>query len=138
MYDYVTKDSPMISYVFKLMILGKRRREEDECGYLLLERAGIFYFSYDWYFHIVKYVKKIMQQWIYFIENSEPFHQTAAFHESKHYLEGGGKFLVLSGLWGSGKTKTAKEVHRSVTGNSPTILTDVEKFNNEEKLGSHL
>ena len=41
--------------------------------------------------------------------------------------ENGGKFLVLSGIWGSGKTETAKEVYRSVTGKTPTIITDLEK-----------
>ncbi|XP_078339364.1 uncharacterized protein LOC111107586 isoform X2 [Crassostrea virginica] len=66
-------------------------------------------------------------------EEKEPFHQTAAFHEAKRYLEGGGKFLVLSGLWGSGKTKTAKEVYRSVTGISPTIITDLELFDCQEQ-----
>nr|XP_022298562.1 uncharacterized protein LOC111107586 isoform X2 [Crassostrea virginica] len=66
-------------------------------------------------------------------EDSEPFHKTEAFHEAIQYLEGGGKFLVLSGLWGSGKTKTAKEVYRSVTGKFPTIITDLEKFNCQEE-----
>ena len=61
------------------------------------------------------------------------FHETAAFHEAIQYLTDGGTFLVLSGIWGSGKTKTAKEVYRSVTGKSPIIITDVEKFNSEEQ-----
>ena len=43
------------------------------------------------------------------------------------------KFLVLSGIWGSGKTKTAKEVSRSVTGKSPTIITDLEKFDCQQQ-----
>nr|XP_022301278.1 uncharacterized protein LOC111109456 isoform X1 [Crassostrea virginica] len=65
--------------------------------------------------------------------NSEPFHRTKAFHEAIQYLENGGTFLVLSGIWGSGKTKTAKEVYRSVTGKSPTIITDLQKFDCEEQ-----
>ncbi|XP_078339362.1 uncharacterized protein LOC111107586 isoform X1 [Crassostrea virginica] len=66
-------------------------------------------------------------------EGNEPFHRTAAFYEAKQYLEEGGKFLVLSGIWGSGKTKTAKEVYRSVTGKSPTIITDLEQFDCQEQ-----
>ena len=45
----------------------------------------------------------------------------------------GGQFLVLSGIWGSGKSKTAKEVYRSVTGKSPTIIRDLEQFDWEEQ-----
>ena len=68
--------------------------------------------------------------YFFFLEDSEPFHKTEAFQEAIQYLEGGGKFLVLSGLWGSGKTKTAMEVYRSVTGKSPTIIKrDLEEFN---------
>ena len=68
-----------------------------------------------------------------FVEDSKSFHKTAAFHEAIQHLEGGGRFLVLSGIWGSGKTKTAKEVYRSVTGKSPTIITGLEKFDCEEE-----
>ena len=71
--------------------------------------------------------------YLLFLEDSEPFHKTEAFHEAIKYLKEGGKFLVLSGLWGCGKTKTAKEVYRSVTGKPPTIITDVEKFNTEQQ-----
>ena len=39
----------------------------------------------------------------------------------------------MSGLWGSGKTKTAKELYRSVTGKPPIIITDLEKFNPEKQ-----
>ena len=76
-----------------------------------------------------------MQQCIfifYTLENSEPFHKTAAFHEATRYLENGGKFLVLSGIWESWKTKTAKEVSRSITEKS-TIITDLKKFDWEEQ-----
>nr|XP_022301281.1 uncharacterized protein LOC111109456 isoform X4 [Crassostrea virginica] len=66
-------------------------------------------------------------------QDNDPFHKTAAFHEATQYLENGGKFLVLSGIWGSGKTKTAKEVFMKVTGISPTIITDLERFNWEEQ-----
>nr|XP_022299515.1 uncharacterized protein LOC111108172 isoform X2 [Crassostrea virginica] len=45
-------------------------------------------------------------------EKSKPFHKTAAFHEAIRYLKNDGKLLVLIGIWGSGKTKTAKEVYR--------------------------
>ena len=74
-----------------------------------------------------------MQQYIYFLEDSEPFYQTAAFHEAKHYLEDGGQFLVLSGLRVCGKTKTSKELYRSVTGRSPKIITDLEMFDCQEQ-----
>ena len=66
-------------------------------------------------------------------EEREPFFRTAAFHEATQYLEEGGQFLILSGIWGSGKTKTAQEVYRSVTGKSPTIITGLEKFDYEEQ-----
>ena len=74
-----------------------------------------------------------MQQCIHFLYtvNREPFHK--AFHEAKQFLEDGGKFLVLSGIWGSGKTKIAEELFRSVTGKSPMIITDLEKFHCEEQ-----
>ena len=72
-----------------------------------------------------------MQQYIYFSEENGPFYKTAAFHEAKQYLEDGGRFLVLSGIWGSGKSKTAMEVYRSVTGKFPKIIRNVEKFNFE-------
>lgn len=65
--------------------------------------------------------KQIMQQCIYFLDDNEPFHQTAVFHEAKQYLEIGGKFQILSEMWGSGKPKTAKEVYRSLTGKSPKL-----------------
>ena len=61
------------------------------------------------------------------------FYKTAAFHEATQYLENGGRFLVLSGIWGSGKTESAKQVHISVTGKSPTILTDLKKFDCQEQ-----
>nr|XP_022299517.1 uncharacterized protein LOC111108173 [Crassostrea virginica] len=83
----------------------KRLMKDDESGHLLLRRN----------------------------ENNEPFHKTAAFHEAKQFLEKDGQFLVLSGMWGSGKTKTAQEVFRSVTEKSPTIITDLEKFDWEEQ-----
>ena len=70
---------------------------------------------------------------MFFLEDIEPFYKTEAFQEAIKYLEGGGKFLVLSGIWGSGKTKTAKEVYRSVTEKSPTIITDLEKFDCEKQ-----
>ena len=71
---------------------------------------------------------------MYFILGDiEPFYETAAFHEAKQYLEDGGKFLVLSGIWGSGKTKTAKKLYRSVTRKSPKIITDLEKFDCQEQ-----
>ena len=67
---------------------------------------------------------------VFFLEDSEPFHKTEAFHEALQYLEEGGKFLILSGMWGSRKTKTAIELYRSVTGKSPIIIIrDLEKFN---------
>ena len=65
--------------------------------------------------------------------DKEPFFKTAVFHEATAYLKEGGHFLVLSGIWGSGKTTTAKEVYRSVTGKSPTIITDLERFDCEEQ-----
>ena len=69
-----------------------------------------------------------------FLEDSEPFHKTEAFQEAIQYLEGGGKFLVLSGLWGSGKTKTAMELYRSVTGKSPImIIRNIEEFNSKNQ-----
>ena len=67
------------------------------------------------------------------IVDKEPFFMTAAFHEATEYLKEHGHFLVLSGKWGSGKTKTAEEVYRSVTGKSPTIITGLEKFDYEEQ-----
>ena len=72
-----------------------------------------------------------MRQYIYLAEDNGPFHKTAAFHEAKQYLEDGGRFLVLSGIWGSGKSKTAMEVYRSVTGKSPKIIRNLEKLNFE-------
>nr|XP_022299514.1 uncharacterized protein LOC111108172 isoform X1 [Crassostrea virginica] len=66
-------------------------------------------------------------------EKSKPFHKTAAFHEAIRYLKNDGKLLVLIGIWGSGKTKTAKEVYRSVTGKSPLIITDLNKFEDDNQ-----
>nr|XP_022296993.1 uncharacterized protein LOC111106563 [Crassostrea virginica] len=104
----VTLGIAIIAFLAVCFIRRRRRKrlmEEDESGHLLLSRE----------------------------EDREPFYQTAAFHEAKHYLENGGQFLVLSGLWGCGKTKTAKELYRSVTGRSPKIITDLEMFDCQEQ-----
>ena len=74
----------------------------------------------------IKYCNNIF---IFYQLDRVPFYKKAAFHEATQYLENGGKFLVLSGIWGSGKTETAKQVYKSATEKLPAIITHLEKFN---------
>lgn len=56
------------------------------------------------------------------------FYKTAAFHEALTFLEKGGRYLFLTGKWGSGKTTLAKNVYTSVTGTPPIIVKDLLQF----------
>lgn len=44
------------------------------------------------------------------------------------FIERGGKLLCLTGLWGSGKTATAKQIYKSVTNTHPIIMQIPLKF----------
>lgn len=61
-------------------------------------------------------------------DSEEPFHKTAAFHESVQFIESCGRYLFLTGRWGSGKTTVAKRVYKSVTGKTPVIVKDLLEF----------
>lgn len=58
----------------------------------------------------------------------EPFYESAAFDEGVKFIRGGGKLLCLTGLWGSGKTATAKQIYKSVTHKHPIIMQIPLKF----------
>lgn len=44
------------------------------------------------------------------------------------FIKSGGKLLCLTGLWGSGKTATAKQIYKSVTKTHPIIMQIPLKF----------
>lgn len=44
------------------------------------------------------------------------------------FIKSGGKLLCLTGLWGSGKTATAKQIYKSVTNTHPIIMQIPLKF----------
>ncbi|XP_061178306.1 uncharacterized protein LOC133186937 [Saccostrea echinata] len=57
-----------------------------------------------------------------------PFFKTSTFHEANSFLKDGGKILCLIGKWGSGKSTTAKNVYKSLTGRQPIVIEDILKF----------
>ncbi|XP_065941768.1 uncharacterized protein [Magallana gigas] len=62
------------------------------------------------------------------LDEKEPFYKTSAYYEGVTFLGNGGKILCLGGLWGSGKSSTAKQVYMAVTKSTPIIISDLFAF----------
>lgn len=73
-------------------------------------------------------IYNLINKYISNLPEKEPFYKTSAYYEGVTFLSNGGKILCLEGLWGSGKSSTAKQVYMAVTKSTPIIISDLLAF----------
>lgn len=73
-------------------------------------------------------IYNLINKYISNLPEKEPFYKTSAYYEGVTFLSNGGKILCLEGLWGSGKSSTAKQVYMAVTKSTPIIISDLFAF----------
>lgn len=87
-------------------------------------------YIYAVYLHVPSCIKiyNLKNKYISNLPEKEPFYKTSAYYEGVTFLGNGGKILCLEGLWGSGKTSTAKQVYMAVTNSTTIIISDLLAF----------